>query len=220
MPSAQVSPYGHPLSTNTGGTVARAQVTLTVAQLKAIGADDARRTHGAEMQLTDGSRWFFHSTSALTGDDILVVAPTAGSGRWLRQIGFVDLALPFTYATADGATLLTIPAGCVLKLESAHWDITTSMTGGSSSAIGVAATGFATAGDILGGATGDVEATLVSTVTRAPGTIGVKMDTDAELHAMIFVPTNVFTFERITSAFTAGAGNVRLVGAILEQAGA
>lgn len=218
MPSAQVSPYGHPLSTNTGGTVARAQVTLTVAQLKAIGADDARRTHGAEVQLTDGSRWFFHSTSALTGDDIIVVAPTTGSGRWLRQIGYADLALPFTAATADGATLLTIPTGCVFKLESAHWDITVAMTGGSSSAIGVAATGHTTAGDILGGATGDVEATL--TAGRKAGTVGAKMDTDVELHSMIFGAAAAFTFERITSAFTAGSGNVRLVGAILANAGA
>jgi hypothetical protein len=214
-----LSPYGHPMSSSSGGTATRDNVSVaTIAALKAIAAADARRTHGEEVRLADGSRWTFHSTSALTGDDIVVVAPTAGSGRWLRAVGFADLGLPFTFATADGTTIWTVPTGCVFKLESAHWDITTACAGGSSSAIAVAATGHTVAGDILGGSGGDVEATL--TAGRKAGTIGVKMDTDLELHAMMFVATNVFTFERVTSVFTSGAGNVRLVGALLANAGA
>jgi hypothetical protein len=216
MPVHHLSPYGTPKYAS-GSAVAASVATL--AALKALADGAPERTHGnAVLVDADGSEWVFHSTSALTADDIVVAAPSAGSGRWLRKVGFVDLALPFTFATADGAVLWTVPTGCILKLESAHWEINTAMTGGSSSAIGVAATGHTTAGDILGGAAGDVEATL--TAGRKAGTIGVKMDTDVELHGMIFVATNTFTFERITSAFTAGAGNVHLVGALLKNAGA
>lgn len=213
------SPYGHPLSTNTGGTVARADMNVaTVAALKAIAADDARRTNGNEVILANGSRWYFHSTSALTGDDIVVVAPTAGTGRWLRQVGFVDLAIPIAYTLANNATIWTVPTGVIFKLESAHWEVTTAWAGGSSSAIGITATGHTTDGDILGGASGDVEATL--TTGRKAGTVGAKMDSDSELHSMLFVATNTFHYDEVTSAFTSGAGYAHLVGYLLANAGA
>lgn len=216
MPIPNLSPTGIQLW-NDGSAVAASVATL--AALKALASGHNARTHGNVVLVdADGSEWVFHSTSALTGDDILVATPSAGSGRWLRKVGRTVLYLPFTYATADGATLLTVPAGCVLKLDSAHWKITTAMTGGSSSAIGVAATGATTAGDILGGSGGDVEATL--TAGTKAGTVGTLMDTDAELHARILVATNTVTFERITSQFTAGAGSVGLVVDILAHAGA
>lgn len=219
MPRIFCSPYGAP---KYASGVAVAASVATIAALKALD-DPGDLVHGNEITVdADGSRWTFHSTSALTGDDILVVTPTAtayaSAGRWLRSVGRTTLYLPFTYATADGATLLTVPAGCVLKLDSAHWKITTAMTGGSSSAIGVAATGATTAGDILGGSSGDVEATL--TAGTKAGTVGTLMDTDVELHARILVATNTVTFERITSQFTAGAGSVGLVVDILAHAGA
>ena len=155
-----------------------------------------------------------------TGDDILVATPAAApsAGRWLRCPGAVDLALPIAFGTADGAVLLTIPTGARFKLESAHWEVTTGFTGGSSSAIGVASSLNATAGDILGGAGGDVTATL-GTAGIKTGTIGAIMDTDAELHAQMYVAASNFTFERVTSAFTAGAGYVHLVGTLLRNAG-
>lgn len=191
----------------------------TIAALAALASGHNARVGGNVVLVdADGSEWVFNETSSLTGDDILVVTPTAGSGRWLRKVGRTVLYAPFSYATADGATLLTVPTGCVLKLDSAHWKVTTPLTGGSSSAIGVAATGHTTAGDILGGASGDVEATL--TAGTKAGTVGAKMDTDVELHSMIFVATNTFTFERITSVFTAGAGYVGLVVDILAHPGA
>lgn len=219
MPRIFRSPYGAPKYQD-GAAVAASVATL--AALKALD-DVGDLVHGNEMLVdADGSRWVFHSTSALTGDDILVVTPTAtayaSAGRWLRCVGRTTLYLPFTFATADGATLLTVPTGCVLKLDSAHWKITTAMTGGSSSAIGVAATGATTAGDILGGSSGDVAATL--TAGTKAGTVGTLMDTDAELHARLLVAGDTVTFERITSAFTAGAGAVGLVVDILAHAGA
>ncbi len=219
MPRITTSPYGAPKYAD--GSPIAASV-ATIAALKALD-DLGELVHGNEITVdADGSCWRFHSSSALTGDDILVVTPTAtayaSAGRWLRTVGRTTLYLPFTFATADGATLLTVPTGCVLKLDSAHWKITTAMTGGSSSAIGVAATGATTAGDILGGSGGDVAATL--TAGTKPGTVGTVMDTDAELHSRMLVAGDTVTFERVTSAFTAGAGAVGLVVDIIAHAGA
>lgn len=191
----------------------------TLAALKALAAGHAARATGNVVRVdADGSEWVFHETSVLTGDDVLVVAPDAGTGRWLRKPGRVSLALPIGHATANNATLLTLPAGCVFKLDSAHWHVTTGFTGGTASAIGVSSTGAATAGDILGGAVGDVAATLVA--GRAAGTPGTLMDADTEVHARLYVATNTFSFNRITSAFTAGAGFVVLVGDLIANPGA
>lgn len=218
MPIHHLSPFGAPLYSS--GSAVAASV-ATQAALTALGADHSARVHGNVVTVdADGSEWRWHSTSTLTADNILIDAAddAPSAGRWLRKVGRTTLYLPFTYATADGATLLTVPTGCILKLDSAHWKVTTAFSGGASSAIGVAATGHATAGDILGGASGDVEATL--TAGTKAGTVGAKMDTDVELHSMIFVATDTFTFERITSAFTAGAGSVGLVVDILAHPGA
>lgn len=219
MPVQHLSPYGTP-KYNAGVAVAASVATMAALTALALGAPE--RVHGNIVDVdADGSRWYWHSTSTLTSDGILVQAaddaPTAG--RWLRAPGLVDLACSFTYATADGATLLTLPAGSRLSLMRAYWEVTTGFTGGSSSAIGVASTSMSTAGDILGGASGDVAATLVAGAA-IPGTIGAKMDALSELHANLFGATEAFTLERITSAFTAGVGKVHLVGLLLRNAGA
>lgn len=211
-----LSPYG--AVKYESGTAKTASV-ATVAALKALAAIHPAHVHGNVVLVgADGSEWVYHSTSALTGDDILVVTPTNASGRWLRKVGRTTLYLPFSYATADGATLLTVPTGCVLKLDSAHWKITADMTGGTSSAIGIDSSIDTTPGDILGGASGDVAATL--TAGTKAGTVGAKMDTDAELHAQILPAATTIRFQRITSAFTAGSGYVGLVVDILANAGA
>ena len=111
--------------------------------------------------------------------------------------------------------------GARLHPREAWWEVSTNWTGGSSSAIGVASsvTGWDTAGDILGGATGDVQATLVTTNTRMTGTIGAALDT-RDNGRLIMVAADTFTFERITSAFTAGAANVRVLCDVLANLGA
>lgn len=220
MPAHHLSPYGTP-KYSAGAAVAASVATMAALTAFADGAPE--RVHGNEIRVdADGSLWRWHSTSTLTSDGILVQSAddvaTVTAGRWLRCVGRTTLRLPFNYATADGATLLTVPTGCTIKLDSAHWDITASMTGGSSSAIGIDSSIDTTAGDILGGASGDVAATLVAGV--AAGTIGAKMDTDAELHAQILPAATTIRFQRITSAFTAGSGYVGLVVDILKHAGA
>jgi hypothetical protein len=214
-----LSPYGAP-KYESGS--AKAASVATQAALTAMAAGHPARVHGNEVRVdADGSLWYWHSTSTLTADDILVDAAddAPSAGRWIRQVGFVDLACPFTYANADGSTLLTLPTGCRFLLLDSYWEVTTGFTGGSSSAIGVASTTRSTAGDILGGASGDVAATLVAG-SAINGTIGATMDTLAEIHANRFAAGEVFTLERITSAFTAGVGKVHLVGILLRNAGA
>jgi hypothetical protein len=215
-----------PFDTKTGDALPRdlAQFQSSVATMTALKAIPTRlRYHGLRKLVeADQSVWMFHSTSALTGDDILVASPASGSGAWLRVVGRAVLRLPCTFATADAAALLTVPTGCELRLAGAYWEITTSWTGGSSSAIGLSSskTGYDTAGDILGGASGNVLAELTTALSPTPGTIGAKMDTVAELNAAILIATNTIRFNRITSVFTAGAGNGCLIVDILKNAGA
>ena len=184
-----------------------------------------------------GRLFAWHPTSEVAGDDQLVIIPDdrnvlvdtllAASlpGRWLAVPGqFVNLALPFTYATADAAVLYTVPTGAAFKVEGLYWEVTTGFTGGSSSAIGVSTTkssptNWSTKGDLLGGSGGDVAATLVAGA-RIAGTIGTDADTIAKMRGAIFEAAELFRFDRITSAFTAGVGSVHVYGFLLANAGA
>ena len=123
MPIVHLSPYGAPKYAD---GVAVAASVATLAALKALPAADPAHVHGNEVLVDeDQSRWYYHATSTVTGDDILVVDPTNASGRWLRVPGTVDLKLPIGHATADGATLLTMPAGArmsaVMRSNALQW---------------------------------------------------------------------------------------------------
>ena len=159
----------------------------------------------------DRSTWMFDAASALTTDEAeaLALEPAVGAGCWLRvDSGFVA-KLPIAFGMADGATIWTIPEGFAVRASGMpYWENTVSWTGGAASAIGVACsrTGFTAAGAVLGGAAGDVAATLVAGI--AAGTIGTGFDSLAEIQAALFEEGDVFTYEEITSAFTAGSGFV------------
>lgn len=190
--------------------------------LKAIPVD--RRVDGMIcMVLADGSLWQLSTACALAGDDILVAGSGSGTGRWLRMPGKALLALPIAFGTADAAVLLTVPTGCVLRTSEFAWKVTADFTGGASSAIGVSSSnhiGHTAKGDLLGGATGDVLATLVaSSGELAMGTIGAAFTTIANRRPL-WKPADTIRFDRITSAFTAGAGFVLVSADILKNAGA
>lgn len=180
------------------------------AALKALSA--AERYDGKVVLVrSDGSLWRFVAASALTADgaDELVIVPNAGTGRWYRADKAVTLKLPVNFSLADGATILTVPTGFVLRLTGLpFWDVTVSWTGGTASTIGVSASnvGYTAAGDILGGVAGDAAAALTAGIR--PGTIGDKLDTEAERQALVWVGGDTIRYEEITSAFTAGAGFV------------
>lgn len=131
--------------------------------------------------------------------------------------GSATLVLPVTFATADAAILFTMPAlGAVptavrARITDLQWEVTAGWTGGASSAIGCSSSNaaFNAKGSLLGGAAGDVAATLI-TASPGPfvGTVGTKLASQA---AVCLVTGDTIRFDRITSAFTAGTGNV-LVG--------
>jgi len=176
--------------------------------LAAIGATS--RYNGMIITLqSDGSIWRFDSTSTASEDEAtdLVIAPAAGTGRWLAADKFKVIKCPVDYSMSDGDAILTVPTGVVLRLAAfPYWEVTTGFTGGSSSAIGVSTsiTGYETGGDILGGATGDVAATLVAGI--AAGTLGGELDDNVGFQALALEAADELQFDAITSAFTAGAG--------------
>lgn len=131
-----------------------------------------------------------------------IAAAIAGSGRF-------TLTLPITFALADAAVMYTVPSGLRISLERAFWEITTSFTGGASSAIGVSSSNanYNTKGDLLGGAAGDVAAVVISTGNPFKGTVGAKAATQG---LIILVAGDTIRFDRVTSAFTAGVGNVHI----------
>ncbi len=165
----------------------------------------ASLTDGATYTVSaDGSQWRYAATSVLTADDFLVASPTSGTGRLLRLDTDIDITAAVTFATADAAVLYTVPAGFQLALGIPYQHVTTSWTGGTSSAIGASSSGsgLTTKGDLLGGASGDVAAGLLSTGAYAKGTVG----TDIGKPGALLVGGDTILFDRITSVFTAGAG--------------
>jgi hypothetical protein len=202
------------------------RIAETVATVTAMRAIPTNRAVNGMVVLVqaDYSLWQFHSTCALTGDNILVAEPSdSGAGAWLRVPGAALLSLPITYATADAAVLLTVPTGCVLQPLEFAWKVAADFTGGTASAIGVSSSnlsGHTTKGDLLGGATGDLAATLVASSGEfALGTIGAAFASVAN-RRVLMKPTETLRFDRITSAFTAGTGSVLVACNILKNAGA
>ena len=189
----------------------------TKAALKALPAD--LRMDGMQAVVSaDGSRWVFSGAStAADTTDHLVLTPDAGSGRWLRTDQTVPIKLPIGFATADAATLFTVPAGFRLQLDPLFWEVTADWTGGSSSAIGISSADapHETKGDLLGGATGNVLADLTAAIGKTQGTKGVSFTTTPP-GVVVLEATDTIRFDRITSAFTAGAGFVH---AIVHQIG-
>jgi hypothetical protein len=183
--------------------------------LKAIAAAD-RASGMLCLVLSDMSLWRFHSSStAADTTENLVATPAAGSGRWLRVPGAIDLSLAFAFGTADAAALFTVPTGARLLVRRGYWEVAVSMTGGTDSAIGASsnATGHTTKGDLHGGAAGDVAASLTAGVRL--GTIGADVAA-----GILLVATNTIRFDRIVDAFTAGSGNLHFDCEILANPGA
>lgn len=199
---AVAGPTGGAGASVLGGTVA------DMTALKAIAA--AARANGKLVLVqADGSLWRFAESSALADtSEQLVATPAVGSGRWLRADRAFVMRLAIGFGTADAAVLHTVPAGFVLKLA-AHpfYEITTPFTGGTASGIGLSSnrTGYSTKGDLIDES---VEADLDTGIQ--PGTIGDKLDSLAELAALFFEAGNTIRHDRITDAFAAGAGFVRV----------
>jgi hypothetical protein len=188
------------------GAVSVASTVADRTALKAIAA--AARYEGQTVLVqSDNSMWTFEASNTATTDtaEQLLIEPTAGTGAWVRADKAFIMQIPISYANTDGQAIETIPAGFALRLAGfPFWRVTTTFAGGSSSAIGLSTnvTGYETGGDLLGGATGDtaLSAGLVA------GTLGGELDDHVGFQALLLVAASEIQFDRITSAFTSGAG--------------
>lgn len=180
----------------------------SVAALALIPAEE--RADGMECICTaDASTWVFSAAStAADATSQLVVTPSVGAGAWLRADKAIDLKLAVAFGTADAAVLFTVPTGYKLQITQTYWEVTTPFTGGASSAIGASSSnaGYNTKGDLQGGASGDLAAALTPAGYKG-GTIGAKFASNGKV---VLVATDTVKFDRITSAFTAGAGFLHL----------
>lgn len=193
----------------------RSDSVATAAALTAIPAA-LRGTGDTHMLESDGTVWRFDaSSSASDSTGLLVKTPDAGTGRWIREGSRLHVYATIAYTNADADVLFTVPTGFVLSLTRAWWEVGTGWTGGSSSAIGLSSSNasYNTKGDLLGGATGDVAATLV-TGKAIGGTVGAKFGSNGMI---VLVAGNTVKFDRITSAFTAGTGYAHLMFDVLAR---
>lgn len=124
----------------------------------------------------------------------------------------VHLKLPIGFALADLAELYEVPDGKRLLVEMFLWETTADWTGGAASAIGLSSdqAPHDTAGDLLGGAAGDVEADLQAADGVHQGTIGTSYSAAPE--SVVLESGSKILFNRIVSAFTTGAGFVHVIG--------
>jgi hypothetical protein len=191
-----------------------AQQPADLTALKAISAT-ARADGMVAVLASDGSTWRFVAASAVTGDDILVATPAAGTGRWLRVDKMVDIKIAITKDTANNAVLYTVPTGFKLKPIDPFWEPLTNWTGGTDSAIGLSSSNAAasTAGDLLGGAAGDLAAGMLAASVYT-GTPGTKIATVTP--GLVLVAGDTIKFNRIASAFTAGTGYAHIPVAVVN----
>lgn len=197
------SKFGHPLSTVT--------LPLTLAQLKALDVGD---NVPGEVLPVGNLFYQYLPSSVLAGDDVFVVAPTTGSGRYVLAPGCIaDISVPFTFATPDTTILATANTGFFGVIQRGYWEVATSMTGGATPAIGLSSsngTGNTAQGAFIG-------STLTAALTAGKrcGTIGTTIAAGA-----VLIGGNTLRFDAITSAFTAGAGNAHLIVNVLANPGA
>lgn len=157
---------------------------LTRTALAAIAAVD--RSNGQIVTVrSDGSRWIFDANSAAAADALaanavtaamLVLVPTAGTGRWLRADSAFIMRLPFSDALAGASILHTCPTGFAWRMTGMpYWDCISAVAGNAARRLGVSSTNvqadFTAVGDILGGTTGELAASFV-TNTQIPGICG------------------------------------------------
>ena len=169
---------------------------------------------GAQILTLDGFNWRYVAASAATDTtQTLVLTPndSPAAGRWLRQAGAVDIKVAVDFNTADAAVLFTVPVGFKLRVTRACWEVTTPFSGGASSAIGLSSSNaaYTTKGDLLGGAAGDLAAALTAGYR---GAIGTKL---ASGGLVVLIAGDTVRFDRVASAYTAGAGFIHVTCEVL-----
>jgi len=225
------TPFGHRQGTTVGGIAGAGGVWTPTsddyANVTALGnignpavnpnASVSDRTDGDYYDLAGGATYqYLAASAAVDPTNQLVVTPFDGVGAFVRIPGSVDLAFPVGFATANATVLFTVPVNARMLLRRGYWaEITTAFTGGAASAIGASSSRYAAAGSLQGGAAGDLAASLVAAPGYgSEGTVGSSVAAGA-----LLVGGDTILFNAITSAFTAGAGNLHLVFDLLSNPG-
>lgn len=166
----------------------------------------------ATIPVTAKYRFVANSTSPDNNQSQLVIVPgtSPSSGKWVRWDPCFDLVIPVTSANTDNQTLVTVPAEMTLQPHpNIILEVTTVWAGGAASTIGLSFSTPSlnrTKGNLAGGAAGN--SGFTSTYFAAM-TLGSQFAAGLA-QAVILPPASLILFDRITSAFTSGAGNFHL----------
>jgi len=184
----------------------------TIADLKTFNFGSGARyeNHICKVASLNGVAAHFRYVGALalTGDDQLLVTPTAGGGRWLRNDGIVSLKLPYVATAANNTVLATIPTGLRFKVLQSALEIGTQFTGIDTGSIGIDSNISLNAGG-LGLIVGNTAA-AVGTFNGADGA-----ENNDPLRS-ILVATDTIRHNIITAGYTGGTGFWHVIGALLQ----
>ncbi len=178
---------------------------LTLAEAQALTLSDWAGT------INVGGKSYRWVAASLANDTTsqLAIRPTALSTIQAGRFEFFGtttlLGAAVTAATADLAVMFTVPVGFTLLVTPrCWWNNTIAWTGGTNAAIGASssASAYSTAGDLQGGAGGDLTAAM-GTGYRAGSAIGTKI---ASGGLVILTAGDTVIYNKIASTYGAGAG--------------
>lgn len=175
----------------------------------------------------DQTVWYFDADATLTGDDVLVVTPASGTGRWLRKPGTAMLAIPFFATTPTGTTLLTVPTGCILAPREFGYRVSAIFTGASNAALAFSSSnhpGHTGAANFVGSLVATQLNQLFSATANGTGIdfqmapIGTTFTTIAERRTWM-KPGDTIRADIIGAQFATGAGQLLVACDILLNSG-
>jgi len=180
------------------------------------------RTHGDAYYVGEtGARWWWHSTCICVHDGMLVLTPNdePALGRWLRCVGFIDIALPIDWTLANNAAILTVPLGARLKLLGTYLEVTESFHGTGNPSVSLSSThsGMQTPGSIAGGTGGETLPGLTAGIR--PGTIGTSLSSLVNMHDAMLTDGDEIRWRRSGGSFTSGKGLWHLTVNLLTHPG-
>jgi len=160
-------------------------------------------------------RYVAGSTSPNNNQSQLVIVPgtNPASGKWLRVDSAFDLVIPVTFANTDGQQLVLSPAEMtILPVYAGIFiEVVTPWAGGVAPTIGLSFSNGTVPrlkGNLAGGVAGNGAFTYV---TYRQLTLGQQYFIGAGTSdAVVLGPGSQIFWDRITSAYTSGTGNIHI----------
>lgn len=172
-------------------------------------------TISAAIPVTAKYRFIAASASPDNNQSQLVVVPgtNPASGKWHRVDSAFDLVIPVTFANTDNQQLVLVPTPMTLLPVYAgiFLEVVTAWAGGATPTVGLSFTNGTvtrTKGNLAGGAAGNGAFTFV---TYQQLTLGSQYSIAAgTTNAVVLGPGSTILWDRITSAYTSGTGNIHI----------